>query len=50
MWPAPPTHIVAEIHGIDMAWVAEDREAVARLVPPGLDPALDRVVSLLQGA
>ena len=47
--PLPP-HIIAEIHGIYMAWVAEDREAVARLVPQGLEPAPDGVVSLFQGA
>jgi hypothetical protein len=47
--PLPP-HIVAEIHGIYMAWVPEDRDAVSHLVPAGLEPALDRVVSLFQGA
>ena len=47
--PVPP-HIIAEIHGIYTAWVAEDRDAVSRLVPQGLEPAPDGVVSLFQGA
>lgn len=47
--PIPP-HIIAEIHGIYSAWVPEDPDAVAGLVPPGLKPAGDRVVSLFQGA
>jgi len=47
--PSPP-HIIAEIHGIYCAWVPEDPDAVARLVPAGLTPAEDRVVSLFQGA
>jgi hypothetical protein len=47
--PVPP-HIIGEIHGIYCAWVPEDPDAVARLVPPGLTPAPDHVVSLFQGA
>jgi hypothetical protein len=51
LWGSPvPPHAIAEIHGLYTAWVPEDRDAVARLVPPGLDPAPDRVVSLFQGA
>lgn len=47
--PLPP-HIIAEIHGIYSAWVPHDPDAAGSLVPQGLTPAADPVVSLFQGA